>query len=299
MANGRDLLANAPVRALIVGYPGGGKTGGLACLLNAGFKLRILDFDGNLEPLLLHANPDMLGNLDAIQFEDELRTGAQYQEPVGIPTAFVDALKMMDRWKYKQSDGTEVDLGASKDWGPDTIVVLDSLTSMGEAAKLRAMKMSNKTKLNTSDRVWGLAMSEQEDFIKRLTSTRVRHHVIVLAHLKMVGPRDIRDKDSDLTKQIKEEIGALVETRLYPTALGWQLPQTIAQHFPTTIQAKSKELPGNRVSHVLSLVPRPELDLKLPAKLEAKELDISDGMLTIFKALSPASVSLVQSGVNA
>lgn len=294
MANGRDLLAAAPVRALIVGYPGGGKTGGLACLLNAGFKLRILDFDGNLEPLLLHARPEMLGNLDAVQLEDETRVGAQYIEPVGIPNAFAKALALMDEWKYKNPDGTETNLGRSKEWGLDTIVVLDSLTSMGEAAKLRAMKLMNKTKVTTTDRVWGVAMSEQEDFIKRLTSSANRHHVIVLAHLAMIGPKDVRKDDSELTKTIKEEAGALIDTRLYPTALGWKLPQTIAQHFPTTLQAMSKPLPGRKVGHVLSSLPRPELDLKLPAINVPGELDISDGMLTIFKALSPASVALVQ-----
>lgn len=297
MAKGSSLLANQAVRALMVGYPGAGKTGALACLLNAGYKLRVLDFDGNLEPLLLHADKEKLDNLDVLHFEDPTRLlGNGVVEVVGVPTAFANAFKAMDRWKYKEGD-KEVDLGASNDWGPDTIVVLDSLTAMGEAAKVRSMKMNNKTPLNTTDRVWGLAMAEQEEFIKMLTRTSNRFHVIVLAHLKMIGPKDIRAGDTDLTKQIKEGVGSLIETRLYPSALGWQLPQTIGQHFPTLLEVTATVTAG-KVKRLIRTKPRAELDVKLPANLDGRDLDIGDGMLQIFKALSPASFAMVQGGSN-
>lgn len=293
MAKGSTLLANSAVRAMLVGYPGAGKTGSLSCLLNAGFKIRFLDFDGNLEPLILHADPAKLDNLDVLHFEDKMRIGQGFHEPIGIPTAFADALKAMDHWKYKDESGQEVDLGHSKDWGPDTIVVLDSLTAMGEASMKRAMKLMNKTPMNNTDRVWGLAMAEQAEFIKRLTSTNNRHHVIVLAHLKMIGPKDIRSGDNQLTQKIKEEVGSLIETRLFPSALGWQLPQQIGGEFPTLLEVTTK-IKAGKVSRVIRTLPRPELDVKLPASITESELDISDGMLHIFKALSPASVALVQ-----
>lgn len=297
MAKGSTLLANTAVRALLVGYPGAGKTGALACLIDAGFKMRFLDFDGNLEPLLLHADASKLDNLDVLHFEDRMRIGSAFHEPVGIPTAFSDALKAMDHWKYKDGEGNEVDLGKSDEWGPDTIVVLDSLTAMGEASMKRAMKLSNKTPMNNTDRVWGLAMGEQAEFIKRLTRTSNRFHVIVLAHLKMIGPKDIRHGDSSLTQKIKEETGSLIETRLFPSALGWQLPQQIGGEFPTLLEVTASVKAGH-VKRVIRTVPRPELDVKLPAILEAKELDIKDGMLHIFNALSPNSVKLVKENVN-
>lgn len=297
MASGTSLLASTAVRALLVGYPGAGKTGALACLLNAGFKIRFLDFDGNLEPLLLYANPAMLGNLDVQSFEDPMRMGAQGMEPVGVPQAFANAFRAMDHWTYKNPDGSTTDLGRSDDWGSDTIVVLDSLTSMGEAAKARSMKLNNKTPMTTTDRVWGLAMAEQEEFIKRMTRSSNKFHVLVLAHLKMIGPKDIRKGDSPLTQQIKEEQGSLLDTRLYPSALGWQLPQLIGQHFPTMLEVK-RLVKAGQVKRVINSIPRQDLDLKLPSKMEAKELDISDGLLQIFRTLSPASVAKVQ-GTNA
>lgn len=296
MAKGSTLLASTPFRGMLVGYPGAGKTGALACLLNAGFKLRVLDFDGNLEPLLKWADPAKLDNLDAIHFEDQTRIGSGFLEPVGIPQAFANALRAMDQWKYPGPDGVEVDLGASKDWGPDTIVVLDSTRTMGDAAFRRAMKMLNKTPMNTTDRVWGLAMSEQAAFLNKLGSSSNRFHVIILSHLKMVGPKDVRSGDSDLTTTIKGQVADLIGTRLYPWVLGWQLPQTIAGDFSTVLEVASTVKAG-QVKRVIRWQPRQELDLKLPANMgDVKELDIKDGLLHIFRAVSPASVRLVEEG---
>ena len=140
MANALDLIqAIPPVRMLLVGYPGSGKTGSLVSLLNAGFKMRVLDFDGNLEPVFTFAQRDKLANLDILQLKgaDAVKMGSHVIEANGVPHAFADAVRAMDRWTYKRGEET-IDLGSSKDWGPDTVVVLDSLTSMGEAALLRA-----------------------------------------------------------------------------------------------------------------------------------------------------------------
>lgn len=289
-------LANQQVQAirgLIVGYPKAGKTGALVPLVNAGFKLRIIDFDGNLDPIIHFANPAMLGNVDAIYFEDRMRIGGNFQEPVGIPTAFADALKSLDKWAYKLPDGTEVDLGASKDWGPDTIVVLDTITEMGNAAFMRAQKLMNKTPLNTTQRVWSLAMSEQENFIKRLASKNNRFHVLALAHLKMIGPKDIEKDDDAYTQDLKKRAAQLVETRLFPSALGQALPPVIGGNFPLLLKVEPKYRAG-KVSRVIRTVPQPELDLGVPHPDIPDELPLETGLLTIFEKLSPGSVALVK-----
>lgn len=296
MANAAHLVNRAPARIMLVGYPGAGKTGSLASLANAGFKLRILDFDGNLDPLLLNTKPEFLPNIDILRFEDRLGSTGKFIEPVGIPSAFSGAFKAMDSWKYTDEQGTVVDLGASRDWGPDTIVILDSLTAMGDAAMNRARKLMNKTLENTSDRVWGLAMGEQNAFIKRLTASENKHHTIVLAHLKMIGPKDIRAGDSQLTTDIKQQVANLIPTRLFPSALGWQLPQSIGAEFPTLLEVKVK-YNGTKVRRVISSAPREELDVKMPALGGAAELDIADGLLHILRALSPESVRIVETGV--
>lgn len=287
MANAAKLLARTPARMLIVGFPGAGKTGALASLANMGYKIRFLDFDGNTEPLLKFTKPEFLKNIDIQTFEDKLRVGQKFIESAGIPQAFTNALKAMDRWKYTDEDGEEVDLGQSKDWGCDTIVVLDSLTAMGNASLMRVENLLNKTPLNRTQQVWGVAAAEQEKFIEKLTAKSNRFHVIVLAHMKMIGPKDIAASDSELTKDLKERAGELIQTRYFPSALGWALPQTIAQHFPTTLSIELKHKGGDKMERVIRTIPRPDLDIKVPAPNLPDKLDITDGLATIFKAITP------------
>lgn len=301
MANAAILAGQAtPIRAMVLGYPKSGKTGAIAPLIDAGFKLRIIDFDGNLDPMFQFVkDKSKLANVDVLSFEDKMRIGAQYQEPLGIPTAFADALKSFDKWvSVDPVDGSVTDLGSSKDWGPDTIVVLDSLTEMGNAALNRVMKLMNKNPLNATWRVQGVAQKEQEEFAKRLTSKANKFHVLALAHLKMVGPKDIEQGDDDYTKELKKRAGSIVATRLYPSALGQALPPVIGSHFPTLLLVEPRFRPGNKVERVITAVPRPELDLGIPHPDLVGELPISTGLLDVFKALSPGSVALVQRGVN-
>ncbi len=286
MVSAKAFQGCRTARIMMVGYPKSGKTGSLACLVNAGFKLRILDFDGNLDVLFQFCDEDKLENIDYVPLEDKMRMGAKVIEPSGLPSAFPSAMKMLDRWKYDDPEtGEEVDLGQSKSWGPDTIVVLDSLTSMGDAAMRYALAMANRNSLNTRDSDWGVAMGLQSNFIERLTSKTNRHHVIVLAHLKMVGPRDVRKGDDDLTETIKKREGDLVETRLYPSALGRQLPPVIGGHFPTLLQARVTHKHG-KMKRTLTAVPRPELDLGVPVPDLPDNLTIEDGMLEIMERLT-------------
>lgn len=288
-------VARGPARILVVGYPGSAKTGSLAALANAGLKLRILAYDklANVASMLQYVEPSKLDNVDILAFEDELSTGptgGKTLEPQKTPHAFADGLRAMDRWAYKDPNtGEDVDLGSSKDWGLDTVVVLDSLTAMGEAAMRRARAMTNKTLRDTTDGTWGLAMNEQDAFIERLVSNENRHHVIVLSHLKIVAPRENRKGDDQLSQTIKQAVADLIPARLYPSALGKDLPQKIARHFPVTVLAEASELAGSRVVRQFRVLPRPELDLKLPA-LDAGKLDklpVETGLLNIFNAVTP------------
>lgn len=299
MASGRSLLKTTAARILVVGYPGAGKSGSLAALANAGLKLRVLAFDklANAQAFLSYVKPEFLDNIDIVAFEDELGikgpTGTL--EPTKTPSAFADALKLLSRWEYTAEDGTKVDLGYSGDWGPDTVVVLDSLTSHGDAALRRARSLMNKTLRDTTDGTYGLAMAEQDNFIETLVGNKHRHHVIVLSHLKIVGPRENRKGDDDVTKQIKAAVADLVPSRLYPSALGKDLAQKIARHFPTTVLAEQYELPGNRVGRRFRTLPRVDMDLKVPAPdvSALDKSDISDGLLKIFNAITPGVEALL------
>lgn len=297
MANAFELMENLPVRGFLAGYPGSAKTGSLAPLINAGFKVRLLMYDkvSNLQPLFVYANHELLKrNVDIVVLEDKMRIGASYVEPAGIPTAFAEGMKMLNHWTYKDSSGDTVDLGHSSEWGSDTIVVVDSITSMGEASLRRATKLANRTPVNRTDAVYGLAMSEQTEFVRLLFSSGNKHHSLLTAHLKLVGPREPRKGDSDITKQVKEQVAQLVNTRLFPSALGWQLPQFIGGEAPIILRYDTQYRNG-QVKRIIRTTPSAEFDVKLPGaeKLPAT-LDVSDGLLKIFEALSPGSVALAK-----
>lgn len=295
-----------PIRMMMVGKPGAAKTTSLASLANAGFKLRILSYDGNEDPLYEYCTPEGLKNIDSVFLGDKLQGGEEWIDSME-PTGFRDGLRLMDRWCYDESGrvlgkqpidfktkallpynppavGKVTDLGSSKDWGPDTIVVLDSLTAMGDAAMTKVRRRLNKTKGDNTDRVYGIAMSEQFDFLKRVRQPGNRFHFLVTAHLKMIGPQDFRKGESEIAKKNKEDQAQLIDTRWYPMALGRQLPQEIARVFPMAVLFEPKTTAKGIVPTIWTK-PRHEVDLKMPSKTLPESLPVSDGMLTIFKAL--------------
>ena len=284
MASGDVLFAKNPFRCLIGGYPGSGKTGSLAALANAGYKLRVLGFDkqANMAPLLMYTTPENRKNIDVLFFEDPLTVEDRYIGVQGIPTAFASGLKSMDRWKYKEGD-EEIDLGRSKEWGPDTVVVLDSLTAMGEAAMRRARAIKNKTPVNTTDDTWGLAMNEQKAFLEKLCSNANNFHLVVLAHLKIVGPKGERSGETDLQQLVKQQEAELITSRLYPSALGRNLPPEIGQLFPTVLRAERRIIAG-REKRVLLTTCGPEFDTKVPAVVK-ESYPIETGLLDIMEAV--------------
>ena len=279
-----------PIRALMLGWQGGGKTGAAACLANAGFKLRILDFDGKLgKPLRQYVEPEALANVDVATLVDKLRdVQGKYIGVSGKPTAFSNGLAMMDHWAHTTVGGEVIDLGRSRDWGPDTVVILDTGTAMGRASKRRVLALNNRTPLNARDSDWGAAMEDEASFLERLCSPYNGHHVLVNYHLKWLGPREERKGEADAIKEIKAREADLIPTRLYPSAMGSKsAPQGIGQFFDTTLLVEPKYLAGGKVRRMIYTQPRPELDLKLAADAaELAALPLETGLLTIFEALT-------------
>lgn len=280
------LAANPYAKVLIIGYPGSAKTGALVSLANAGYKLRILNFDGNIAPLVNFIKPEFRKNVDVVILQDKLRGGGKRMVPDGLPTAFNDMARMLDNWKYKDpTTGDEIDLGRPKDWGADTVLVLDPLSRVGKASMRRILAMNNRSDKSARKNDWGAAMDEQEAIVEKLCSQYIRCNVVVISHLTLVGPDIDWDPDDEVKAEQAKKTVAALDYKLFPDVLGRKLPPRIAGYFDTVIKA---EVVGTSHSakRILSTKLDPDIDVKVPALDVPKELPIESGLLTIFRALT-------------
>lgn len=274
-----------------IGFPGSGKTGALACLANAGYKLRGLDYDGNVASLVPYLSDAALvpGQVDVVTLQDRMRNGDKYVEPVGIPTSFNEGLEMLIQWKYKLEDGTEVDLGKSNDWGQDTIVFVDTVTTWAKAAKLRAMKMSNKNPGNMTSAVWGMAVADVTNAINIMKQKNF--HLIINAHKQVLSAQDFMtqndDKDENAAiKEAKLEMikDGMIPSRYYPVGVTKNNSTTIHGELPIMLDFRKEVRLGKDV-RIIDTVGSSIIDVKIPGKNIKKEYGIETGLLEIFEAL--------------
>ena len=244
------------VKLLYIGDSGTGKTGSLVSLVKAGYKLRILDFDNGLDALVQFVGkecPDKMKNVDFITLRD-LVTPTE-AGPVVTAKAYVKGTKYLDKWE----DGS-----APKEWGEDTILVIDSGTAFGASALAFATSLQPGAK---DPRQWYFAAQKSfENTIGMLTSEAFKTNVIFITHINY--------------KELQENIH-----KGYPSAVGSALGPTLPKYFNTMVQATVIGM-GKNVRRKISTLPTAILDLKNPKpfKIEA-EYDLGIGMAELFKEL--------------
>lgn len=259
--------SNEFTKLLVEGDSGSGKSGALASLVKAGYKLRILDWDNGLEPLkqfVMRDSPDKLDNVEFVSLRDERKAGPE-GPTVTKPTAFMKGIKLLDRWKYKNDDGTETDLGVPAEWGSDCILVVDSLTFMSDAAFDFREPLAPKSRDGKYDMraVYGDAQSAIENVLALLTSESFRTNVIVISHIKYVDNPDGTKKG-------------------YPTAVGSALSPVIPRYFNSVALCQTSP-GGNRTIQTQATA---MIDLKNPKPFAmAKSYPIETGLADFFAVL--------------
>lgn len=249
--------SNDFVKLLLTGDSGSGKSGALASLVSAGYHLRILDMDNGLDSLksyVMKDAPAAADNVDFVTFRDHYETTTTGIK-VKKPRAFVDAMKMLDAWRYD-----DVDLGKPADFGPDCIVVLDSLSFFSDAAFNWAESMNPSAK---DPRQWFYSAQQAvESALALLTSGSFRTNVIVSAHVRYSTSDDGRNKG-------------------YPNAIGSALGPTIPRYFNHWAQCENKA--GKRTIRTAATA---MFDLKNTKPFEMKQdYDISTGLADFFAVL--------------
>ena len=289
MPKGTKHQSRKTTKLLNVGIPGSGKTGALACLVEAGYRMIVVDFDNGVDILIniLKSNPEALDRLYYETFTDPMQLikgqsrtadgGTKSSSMIvtkGTPAAFTNALAGLTHWKFPVEAGSKetYDLGNVGSWGPDTIVVIDSLGFAGVAA-LRFVRQLNMHQFDTftSQPDYGQAMDMVEGMLQLLYSDSVECHVIVNSHITFLA---------DILK------GSIIGL---PRALGSKLPPKVGGYFNSIVHTSTVG-EGKSAKRMIKTTSEGLVELKLPILPGTlpSQLPIKDGLLTIFKTLQSA-----------
>ncbi len=277
-----------PIRMLIVGDPGGGKTAAIGSLLRHGQKLYAADFDANLEPIYQFIEPQYHENLVAETLLDDLAFDPHLSvAPVGSPKAFRRFVQLVGEWQ-------------PSNFGPNEWLVIDTLTTMGSAIFRQITKdhkrFGKEPRVRIRIKEWAVAVERMDTLMDYLKSLRC--NLIVTCHLmRLSNPiDDIDDGDDDQpsgstaaprTSRKPRMTAQLAETlvKRYPSTLGQKLPLRIAGHFNVALQAKRVGT-GAAAKYILRTVPDDDVDLKCPIPSGPQQVDGKD-LIQIIHSLRP------------
>ena len=245
------------VKMLLLGHSGAGKTGLLATLPPAGYRLIIADFDNGLDVLMdpKVLEPKWRKEVFFETFYDKHSTlGGSLVPQV---KSYTDFTKYISKWKIATGD-----IGGLHDWDSNTTFVIDSLSFLGEACMRQALLLAAHLGQRPTQPDWGTAMDMLESVIEMLYNPAVKCNVIVTAHL------------SDM-----DEFG-----KRLPNVLGRKLAPKLGRYFNNVVLLE-KKTSGNASTRVLQTVSALGADLKVskPSKVSSSFEPDLDKLFTILK----------------
>lgn len=264
------------VKGLIVGVPGSGKTGGLVSLVKAGYKVRVYDFDNllaSLVQLVLNQCPELADNVHYQIFTDKF---AGVDNPMIMvnkamkvvpfikenPTAFRRALDQLNHWRVRANGEVVEDLGKPSEWGRESVLVLDSLTTCSNAAFRYVQGMNPDAREPQS--YYHAAQQMILNLINLLTSASFNTNVLVLAHIYYE-----RDDEGHILKG-------------WPRTIGGALNDQIAGYFNCALQVERR---GDK--RFLRTSANGLIDLKNPMAFKVPaEYPLETGYADFFRAVT-------------
>src|SRR6201997_2543037 len=174
MAQLSDWKSAGLLKVLLLGHSGAGKTGSLASLAAAGYKLRVLDLEnklGVLTNVLTGANSPYpqgsINNISAITLT-EAKKVVGGKVVVSAPKVWPDAMNTLAHWKDPGED-----LGPVTSWGPGDVLVVDTLSALSKAAMRQVLSLNGRLNQRPWEADWGTAQDMVEDFIEMVTSAEI------------------------------------------------------------------------------------------------------------------------------
>lgn len=261
---------------LLIGNSGSGKSGALASLAAAGYNLRILDVDNGLDVLknLLtdknseyrKINPNCAKQVEFITVTDKMKSVNGKLMP-SAATVWTRCMGLLNDWKEKGEGGIDINKhGHISTWGPNDILVIDSLTMLSNAALAFILGMNGRLGQHPQLQDWGAGQSLIENLLQMLYDESVRCNVIINCHITFIG----------------EENGPQMG---FPNTLGKALPPKVGRYFNTILMAKSTGQ-GTNVKQKILTRTSGVIELKNTAPMRVlPEYDLSSGLAEYFKAV--------------
>lgn len=255
--------SNEYTKMLLIGDSKSGKTGSLISLVKVGYKLRIIDMDNLLDVLKYFIQrdcPELIKNVEYRTLRDKRVPDPVTGAPIiTSPQAYPQAVRMMDKWKYGDTD-----LGRPAEWGPDCILVIDSLSRLCDAAfDFREKITTSKDKFDLRA-AYGDAQDSVENNLANITDDNFRTNVIVIAHVVYQTQPDGTVKG-------------------YPQGVGQKLSPKIPQYFPSVVLYTNR-----KDKRVMQTTSTQLIDLANPKPFEMEPTyPIETGLAQFFEVLRP------------
>ncbi len=261
-----------PIKLILCGESGSGKTGSFASLAEAGYSLRLLDLDNNsgiLRNLLVKpTSPYVKRKAQVAQY---LQSVIAPSEPRGLiggklgitkATVWSAVSAALADWK----DG-ELALGPITSWGCNDVLIVDTFTRLAQAAMNFHLALNGRLNQKPSLYDYGDAQQLLRYFLEIVTSPEVPCNVILSCHI---------DKTENKSTQAPEE---------YPMSIGAALGPQVGTYFGTLLKIE-KVGSGEKLRRVIRTVPTSALGVKTSIPFDAKpEYSLESGLAEYFAAV--------------
>lgn len=218
---------------LLLGDSGAGKTGALCSLASVGYNLRILDLDNGLDVVknLLSdsSSPytkDAAERVNFVTLTEKMKMIGGQPIPT-TATVWTRTMNLLNNWV----DGEEK-LGPITSWGPNDILIIDSLSLLSTAAMNHVLAMNGRLGQKPWLADWGVGQALLENLLQLLFSMEVKCNVIINCHITMLG--------DTITEADGKKINDVGVMKGYPNALGRGLPRRIGKYFNTVLMVTSQ-----------------------------------------------------------
>lgn len=296
-----------PTKILLIGKSGAGKTGALASLVTAGYRLRIIDTDNGsriLRSLLTDPHypyaklvaEKRINLAEAVHYvpidtEMKMRTvtrklpgdNRSQSEKLLAPAnanAWPKVLELLDEWK----EG-DVNLGPVTAWDAQDVLVIDSFSTLAKCVYYFSQMMNGRLGARDSgydyQRDVGEAQSQLTRLLELLYASSIKCSVVVISHITWV------DESRGVASRPREANGdgsiSLSEPDGYPSAIGRALSPQMGKYFNDTFIVRAAGS-GGAVQRTISTVPQDGVIAKNSVYLE-RDYPVASGLAAIFAAM--------------